>query len=73
MNRRNTVEYTKAFPNKSLHLNIVSQSSCTGTQYLQAVGTAFGLQRDGNNGVCYVSSGEGTTSKGNFSIELWVD
>ena len=24
MNRRNTVEYTKAFPNKSLHLNIVS-------------------------------------------------
>ena len=51
-------------------LNIVSQSSCTGTQYLQAVGTAFGLQRDGNNGVCYVSSGEGTTSEGDFHEAL---
>ena len=51
-------------------LNIVSQSSCTGTQYLQAVGTAFGLKRDGNNGVCYVSSGEGTTSEGDFHEAL---
>ena len=56
------------YGNKSL--NIVSQSSCTGTQYLQAVGTAFGLQRDGNNGVCYVSSGEGTTSEGDFHEAL---
>ena len=51
-------------------LNIVSQSSCTGTQYLQAVGTAFGLKRDKNNGVCYVSSGEGTTSEGDFHEAL---
>ena len=51
-------------------LNIVSQSSCTGTQFLQAVGTAFGLQKDGNNGVCYVSSGEGTTSEGDFHEAL---
>ena len=51
-------------------LNIVSQSSCTGTQYLQAVGTAFGLKRDNNNGVCYVSSGEGTTSEGDFHEAL---
>ncbi len=51
-------------------LNIVSQSSCTGTQYLQAVGTAFALNRDGNNGVCYVSSGEGTTSEGDFHEAL---
>ena len=51
-------------------LNIVSQSSCTGTQYLQAVGTAFALSRDGNNGVCYVSSGEGTTSEGDFHEAL---
>ena len=52
------------------NLNIVSQSSCTGTQYLQSVGTAFGLQRDKNNGVCYVSSGEGTTSEGDFHEAL---
>ena len=51
-------------------LNIVSQSSCTGTQYLQAVGTGFALQRDGNKGVCYVSSGEGTTSEGDFHEAL---
>ena len=51
-------------------LNIVSQSSCTGTQYLQAVGTAFALKREGNNGVCYVSSGEGTTSEGDFHEAL---
>ena len=51
-------------------LNIVSQSSCTGTQYLQAVGTAFGLKRNGDNGVCYVSSGEGTTSEGDFHEAL---
>jgi 2-oxoisovalerate dehydrogenase E1 component len=51
-------------------LNIVSQSSCTGTQYLQAVGTAFGLDRDGLNGVSYVSSGEGTTSEGDFHEAL---
>tara|TARA_Y100000739_G_C20602474_1_gene463681 strand:- start:503 stop:2506 length:2004 start_codon:yes stop_codon:yes gene_type:complete len=51
-------------------LNIVSQSSCTGTQYLQAVGTAFALKRNGDNGVCYVSSGEGTTSEGDFHEAL---
>ena len=51
-------------------LNIVSQSSCTGTQFLQAVGTAFALQRDKTNGVCYVSSGEGTTSEGDFHEAL---
>ena len=51
-------------------LNIVSQSSCTGTQFLQAVGTAFALQREKNNGVCYVSSGEGTTSEGDFHEAL---
>ena len=51
-------------------LNIVSQSSCTGTQFLQAVGTAFALQRDETNGVCYVSSGEGTTSEGDFHEAL---
>ncbi len=51
-------------------LNIVSQSSPTGTQYLQAVGAAFALQRDKSNAVVYVSSGEGTTSQGDFHEAL---
>ena len=51
-------------------LNIVSQSSPTGTQYLQAVGAAFALQRNGDGGISYVSSGEGTTSQGDFHEAL---
>ncbi len=56
------------FGHKSL--NIVSQSSSTGTQYLQSVGLAFGLKRNGDKGVVYVSSGEGTTSQGDFHEAL---
>jgi 2-oxoisovalerate dehydrogenase E1 component len=51
-------------------LRIVSQSSPTGTQFLQAVGTALGLVRRGGNEVVYVSSGEGTTSQGDFHEAL---
>ena len=51
----------------SKKLNIVSQSSPTGTQYLQAVGAAFALKRNKSKSVVYVSSGEGTTSQGDFS------
>ena len=51
-------------------LNIVNQSSNTGTQYLQAVGAAFALQRDESDAVVYVSSGEGTTSQGDFHEAL---
>jgi 2-oxoisovalerate dehydrogenase E1 component len=47
-------------------LRIVSQSSPTGTQYLQAVGTALGAVKDGKDEVVYVSSGEGSTSQGEF-------
>ncbi len=47
-------------------LRIVSQSSPTGTQYLEAVGTAMGSKRDGTDEVVYVSSGEGATSEGEF-------
>ncbi len=49
---------------------IVSQSSPTGTQYLQAVGTALGARRDGLDEVVYVSSGEGATSEGEFHEAL---
>jgi len=51
-------------------LNIVSQSSPTGTQYLQAVGAAFAIQKDNSNSVVYVSSGDGTTSQGDFHEAL---
>jgi len=47
-------------------LRIISQSSPTGTQYLQAVGTAMGAVKDGTDEVVYVSSGEGATSEGEF-------
>lgn len=51
-------------------LNVPTQSSPTGTQYLQAVGTALGCVKDGTDQVVYVSSGEGATSEGEFSEAL---
>ena len=51
-------------------LRIVSQSSPTGTQYLQAVGTALAAVKEGKDEVVYVSSGEGTTSQGDFHEAL---
>jgi 2-oxoisovalerate dehydrogenase E1 component len=51
-------------------LRMVAQSSPTGTQYLQAVGTAMGAVRDGTDEVVYVSSGEGATSEGEFHEAL---
>jgi len=56
-------------------LNIVSNSSPTGTQFLQAVGCAEGIKRltdlgmtEGVHGdeIVYVASGDGTTSEGEF-------
>lgn len=50
----------------SKELNVPSQSSPTGTQFLQAVGVAIAERKKGNNSVVYASSGEGTTSQGEF-------
>ena len=47
-------------------LRIVTQSSPTGTQFLQAVGCALSTVRQGGTEVVYVSSGEGTTAQGDF-------
>ncbi len=51
-------------------LNIVNQSSPTGTQYLQAVGCAMASSKLGKKEVTYVSSGEGTCSQGDFHEAL---
>ncbi len=50
----------------SKEFNVPTQSSPTGTQFLQAVGVALAERKKGNNAVVYVSSGEGTTSQGEF-------
>lgn len=51
-------------------LRIVSQSSPTGTQYLQAVGAAMGAKYGKTKEVVYVSSGEGTTAQGAYHEAL---
>ena len=48
------------------HIKLPSQSSNTGTQFLQAVGTALASVKEGIDSITYVSSGEGTTSQGEF-------
>ncbi len=49
-----------------INAQVPSQSSPTGTQFLQAVGTALASKKKGIKNVSYVSSGEGTTSQGEF-------
>ena len=49
-----------------INAQVPSQSSPTGTQFLQAVGTALASRKKGIKNVSYVSSGEGTTSQGEF-------
>jgi len=50
----------------SRELNLVTQTACTGTQYLPAVGMAKAVKHDGEDRIVYVSSGEGATSEGEF-------
>jgi 2-oxoisovalerate dehydrogenase E1 component len=47
-------------------LRIPCQSSCVGSQYLQAVGVAKSLQLLNRDEVVYVSGGDGSTSQGDF-------
>ena len=51
-------------------LRIVSQSSPTGTQFLQAVGSGMTCKWDKTKEIAYVSSGEGSTSQGDFHEAL---
>jgi len=51
-------------------LKIVSQSSPTGTQFLQAVGTAHAAKFKNDKSVVYCSSGEGTTAQGCYHEAL---
>lgn len=50
----------------SRELNLVTQTACTGTQFLPAVGMARALRKDQSDAIVYVSSGEGATSEGEF-------
>jgi len=62
----------RQMPNHYGHrpLRIVTQSSPTGTQFLQATGCAMGAKKENTGEVVYVSSGEGTTAQGDFHEAL---
>jgi 2-oxoisovalerate dehydrogenase E1 component len=51
-------------------LRLTCQSSVVGSQFLQAVGVAKGLQIQGQDDVVYVSAGDGATSQGDFHEAL---
>ena len=51
-------------------LRIVTQSSPTGTQFLQAVGCSMSRKWEKSKEIVYVSSGEGSTSEGEFHEAL---
>jgi 2-oxoisovalerate dehydrogenase E1 component len=51
-------------------LRLPCQSSCVGSQFLQAVGVAKGVQFNDKDEVVYVSGGEGSTSQGDFHEAL---
>tara|TARA_B100000686_G_scaffold318275_1_gene367801 strand:- start:5268 stop:7271 length:2004 start_codon:yes stop_codon:yes gene_type:complete len=52
------------------NLRIVSQSSSTGTQFLQALGCALACKKEKAKEIVYVSAGEGTTSQGDYHEAL---
>ncbi len=58
----------RQMPNHYGHkkLNLPAMSSSTGTQFLNAVGSALASRKSGSDEITYVASGEGTTSQGEF-------
>ena len=56
------------FSHKEMH--IPCQSSVVGSQFLQAVGVAKGIQISKSDEVVYVSGGDGATSQGDFHEAL---
>lgn len=56
------------FTHKEMH--IPCQSSVVGSQFLQAVGVAKGIQISGKDEIVYVSGGDGSTSQGDFHEAL---
>lgn len=56
------------FSHKEMHLPC--QSSCVGSQFLQAVGVAKAIQLSKKDEVVYVSGGDGSTSQGDFHEAL---
>ncbi len=52
------------------NLRLPCQSSCVGSQFLQAVGVAKAVQLNGRDEVVYVSGGDGATSQGDFHEAL---
>jgi len=56
------------FTHKQMH--IPCQSSVVGSQYLQAVGVAKGIQLNNKQEVVYVSGGDGSASQGDFHEAL---
>ena len=51
-------------------LKLVSQTACTGSQYLPAVGAAKAVKAEKSDALVYVESGEGATSEGEFFESL---
>lgn len=51
-------------------LRILCQSSVVGSQFLHAVGRAWGVKNSGKDEVVYVSAGDGATSQGDFHESL---
>ncbi len=53
-----------------IDIRLPCQSSCVGSQFLHAVGRAWGIKLRGLDEIVYVSAGDGATSQGDFHEAL---